>query len=145
REILAFLARFGYARAWHAMAWTGAGAWTIEERLRELRKGGLVRVMDAAADLWDPTVHRTRPVVIPVWTPTARGSRIAGPSVVPGTDRVVNPRPAPPSPSAGVRILPAVDLAVWYRTFGFQVASPREVRSIELQTPFRPERPTMAI
>src|SRR5690606_2912421 len=102
-EILRFLSRFGYARAWHVLAWTGAGAWTAEERLREMRKAGLVRVMDAAADLWDPKLHRTRPVVIPVWTPTARGARIAGPIAVPGTDRVVNPRPAPPSPSAGVR------------------------------------------
>lgn len=131
REILAFLSRFGYARAWHVMAWTGCGAWTAEERLREMRKAQLVAVVDAPAALWDPTLGRVRETLIPAWYATPRAARWVGPTPVPGTDQVVQPRRTPSSVSSAFTIIPTVDLAVWYRVYGFAVVAPREVQSLE--------------
>lgn len=140
-EILRFVTRFGVTRAWHVAAWTGAGAWTVEERLRELRRAGLLSVMDAPADLWDATQGVTRPTLVPVWVPTARGARLAGPVTVPGTNRVVAPRTTRPSPPTAVQTIPMVDLAVWYRAFGYGVVAPRELRSTELRPAYRRDHP----
>jgi hypothetical protein len=139
-EIIRFLNRFVIARGFHIAAWTGASAFTISSGMTALAKTGLVVRREVPADLRGPSgrIERRRCYV---WELTNAGASAAGEWRVPGSKgRVLGMTRSRSSDAMVGHALGCVDLAVWYRVHGFDVAAEREIVSLEKESKIAPDR-----
>lgn len=135
-EILRFLTRFQLARPHHVAGWTGASPHTIDKRLRQLARIGLVRSYVTPVDLRSDD-GRLRDTFCTVWTTTTAGTGYIGSWAVPGTAEAIT-LPAPRvSKLMSHHAIGVVDLAVWYRQQGFTLVAEREILSLERPYAFR--------
>jgi len=129
----------GIARSWHVMMWTNASGSTVAERLKLLRRHGLVSCTSVNANL-----RRDGHVVLtttPVWCLSAGGYRHLEPVTVPGTGAVAKLGPFRPSGSLIDHGLAVTDALVWARAYGWHTVTERQVRSTEQVTKFQPRPP----
>ena len=133
-EVLRFAVRWQQVRPHHVVAWTGAAPSTISETLSKLARADLLRHRAQSCDLRD-AAGRIVGTTASVWEVTPLGARLAGSWVVPGTKGAVVGLPGRRSSDLlANHVLGAADLACRYRVWGFQVASEREIRSLEQAT-----------
>jgi hypothetical protein len=139
-QILQFLTRFGIARPHHIVGWTGASPHTIKRRLPALRAAGAAQSSIVGVALRDRG-GQIRDTFCTAWSATGSGIAYLEPWRVPGyaDQRITLPR-ARTSRQMAHHALGVVDLAVWYRQQGFDVASEREIRSLEQPSGLHPER-----
>lgn len=143
-EIIQFLTRFQIARGHHITGWTGGSPHTITRRLSHLAAAKLIRSYPVAITLRHPD-GTLRDTQCHVWSATGKGATLAGDWLVPGTGGMRAQVPVRSfSRQQSDHILGVVDLAVWYRRTGFEVASEREILSLERATNFDPERPVQS-
>lgn len=141
REILRFILRFGMIRSHHAYQWSGASPYTIREHLKKLSGRGFIADTVVQVDLRDPATQKIKSTQAHVWICTGKGA-----------DRVPEWRPVGYGPDISLHLpatsnsrllahhmLGVVDLACWYRRYGYQVVAEREIRSLELLMPAGPK------
>ncbi|WP_024285321.1 hypothetical protein [Cellulomonas sp. KRMCY2] len=138
--IMAFLLNAGHARAHQIVAWTAASGPHVAKRLGVMGRAGVIRKYPAVPRL---TVEGSAlPVPSPtiVYGLTGRARAHLGPVEVAGSGAVVQLGLMTGPPKGGTldHSLAMVDLAIWYRMYGAQIAWERQIIASERESTFTP-------
>ncbi|RLP57300.1 hypothetical protein D9R06_09985 [Kocuria marina subsp. indica] len=136
-ELMRFLLKMKYARPIQIAGWLGASGSYVYTRLRSLQAWGLVEkdVYSAGLRSWPPVGgQRVEGRAVTVWRVTTKGRNRLDPWPVAGEPASVpvKVKASKMSKSLGDHTLGAVDLAVLYRRWGFEVATEREYTALEM-------------
>ena len=135
-EIMQFLLRFKYARAIQVAGWLGCSGTTAYRRLTFLKNQGYVESDKYAAYLrpWGDLSADATGRIVTVWRVKDTGRSTLDPWQVPGDDLgvCVLPKASRFSKTMADHTLGVVDLGVWYKRYGYEVTSEREVKQVEM-------------
>lgn len=136
-EIMRLILAAKYVRSVHASGWTGASISYVNARIRFLKDMGFIEPMIVSANFPDQVGGggKWRPSTVRVWRLTAKGFGLLEPWQVVGAPvgYVSLPAVAKPRNTLGNHTLAALDAAVVFRRWGFEVAFEREYKAVEVR------------